>query len=128
MDGRFDAFDRLIGRMTPGWTIALAVMLGAAAFGVLRYDLVTGVTYRRVPVISVAQVPGYDMAERLVVVDLGDRRRAIRTGDPLLWVEAGGEACVAERYYLLRRWRRHALELPGYCRGAPALVPAEGAP
>lgn len=83
--------------------------------GLLRYDLAASTSYRRVPVVSVQQVPGQDMAERAVTVDLGERRRLLRTADWLIQTSPGQPVCVAERTLLLRRFIRVSLVLPGHC-------------
>lgn len=90
------------------------LFVGVALF---RFDVVTSVSHRFVPVVSVGQVPG-DMAERLVIVDLGERTWPIRTADRLLRVEPGGTTCLVERRYVLRRFVRRRIALPGFCRAS----------
>lgn len=99
---------------------AMAVMLLVSAVALVRWDQVTSVSYRRVPVMSVQQVPGSDMPVRAVVVDLGDRQRLVRTGDWMIRAQPGGTVCIAERQLLLRRYVRVSLALPGYCGRQPA--------
>ena len=98
---------------------AVTVMLLVSAVALVRWDQVTSVSYRRVPVVSVQQVPGSDMPVRAVVVDLGDRQRLVRTGDWMIRAQPGGQVCVAERQLLLRRYVRVSLALPGYCGRLP---------
>lgn len=102
---------RLI-RFAEGCTFA--GLFAVSAF--LYKGLVLDVEFQRVNVVSVALVPGGDLSERLVVVDLGHSTIPIRTSDRLLIVEPGTVACVSKRHMLSRRWVRYALELPGYCR------------
>lgn len=78
--------------------------------------LVFDVTYQKVRVIQIIQIPGEAMSDRLVIVDLGDRQRPIRTSDRLLRLEVGDMACVAKRKVIFRRWTVYSLELSGYCR------------
>ncbi len=99
---------------------AVAVMLLVSAVALVRWDQATAVSYRRVPVVSVQQVPGSDMPVRAVVVDLGERQRLVRTGDWMIRAEPGGQVCIAERQLLLRRYVRVSLALPGYCGRVPA--------
>ena len=112
--------------------VVIVLIAGAA---LARYDLQVGIEYRRGSVLQVMQVPGKDMASRLVVVDLGDRQRAIRTADWMIHATPGASVCVAQRTMLLRRFTRYSLALPGYCgrvpgapRGLPAGPSVSGAP
>ncbi|MEZ5720613.1 MAG: hypothetical protein R3D59_02305 [Paracoccaceae bacterium] len=104
---------------------AVTVMLLVGLVALVRWDQVTTVRYRQVPVVSVQQVPGGDMAERAVIVDLGERQRLVRTGDWMILAEPGGQVCISERQLLLRRYVRVSLALPGYCG---PLRPAPSAP
>ncbi|MDU8912883.1 hypothetical protein [Aestuariicoccus sp. MJ-SS9] len=88
-------------------------MLLFVGVALVCHGLTVGITYRKVPVVSVTQVPGKDMLERLVVVDLGHRLWPIRTDDRLLRVRAGGTVCPMSRRILLRRWQSRSLALPG---------------
>lgn len=109
------------------WIVeALTVTLLVGAVATVRWDQVTAVNYRRVPVVSVQQVAGGDMPERAVVVDLGPRQRLVRTSDWMIRAEPGGQVCVAERQLLLRRYVRVSLALPGYCGRLPAPAPLPG--
>ncbi len=105
---------------------AVAVMLLVTGVAVVRSDQVTAVSYRRVPVVSVQQIPGSDMVTRAVIVDLGDRQRLVRTSDWMIRPAPGGQVCVAERQLLLRRYTRVSLVLPGYCGPLPAPAPDQG--
>jgi len=97
-----------------------AVLIGLlCAASLLCRGLVLDVKYKNVPVLHVIQVPGGDMNERLVIVDLGHRTYPIKTSDRLLIVTPGSLACVAKKYVLMRRWQRYSLALPGYCRQIP---------
>ncbi|HCQ66299.1 MAG TPA: hypothetical protein DIU07_14610 [Rhodobacteraceae bacterium] len=112
-----DTFWRWIQRH---WLLeAVAVMLLVSAVALVRWDQVTAVSYRRVPVVSVQQVPGSDMSVRAVVVDLGDRQRLVRTGDWMIRAQPGARVCIAERQLLLRRYVRVSLALAGYCGRLP---------
>ncbi len=105
---------------------AMTIMLLVSAVALVRSDLVTSVSYRRVPVVSVQQVPGSDMAVRAVVVDLGARQRLVGTSDWMIRVQPGGQVCVAERQLLLRRYVRVSLALPGYCGRLPTAPKVTG--
>ena len=98
---------------------AVAVMLLVGGVGLARWDQVTSVSYRRVPVISVQQVPGGDMASRAVIVDLGERQRLVRTSNWMIRTVPDEQVCIAERTLLLRRYTRVSLALPGYCGPLP---------
>lgn len=92
-------------------------LVGFIAVAALFYKgLVIDVEFQRVEVVSVTQIPGRDMSERLVVVDLGHRSFQIRTSDRLIVIRQGEIACVSKRHVLTRRWLRYRMELPGYCR------------
>lgn len=120
--------DETLGQWIQGHKIpeAAAVILLVAVVALVRWDQTLSVSYRRVPVVSVQQVPGGDLPERAVVVDLGERQRLVRTGDWMIRAEPGGEVCIAERQLLLRRIVRISLELPGYCGRLPAAPPIPG--
>ncbi len=98
---------------------AVAVMLLVSAVALVRWDQVTSVSYRRVPVVSVQQVPGSDMVTRAVVVDLGERQRFVRTSNWMIRTVPGEQVCIAQRTLLLRRYTRVSLALPGYCGPLP---------
>lgn len=102
---------------------AVVVMVLVSAVALVRWDQVTSVSYRRVPVMSVQQVPGSDMPVRAVVVDLGDRQRLVRTSDWMIRAKPGGQVCISERQLLLRRFVRVTPALPGYCGRLPAAAP-----
>lgn len=78
--------------------------------------VVTNIEYKFVPAISVVQIPGQTLSDRIVVVDLGDRPRTFRTSERLLVVTAGEPVCVAKRTIFGGRWRSYQLSLPRYCR------------
>ena len=105
---------------------SVTIMLLVSAVSLVRWGQVTSVSYRRVPVVSVQQVPGSDMPVRAVVVDLGDRQRLVRTGDWMIRAQPGGQVCVAERQLLLRRYVRVSLALPGYCGRLPTAPKGTG--
>ncbi|MCB1355487.1 MAG: hypothetical protein KDK53_02960 [Maritimibacter sp.] len=105
---------------------AAAVMLLVGVVGLIRWDQVSSVSYRRVPVVSVQQVPGGDLPARAVTVDLGDRQRLVRTGDWMIQAEPGEPVCIAERALVLRRFTRISLALPGYCGRLPPAQPIPG--
>lgn len=105
---------------------AVTIMLLVGVIGLIRWDQQMSVSYRRVPVVSVQQVPGSDLPSRAVVVDLGDRQRLVRTGDWMIRAEPGGQVCIAERQLLLRRYVRVTLALPGYCGRLPPAPPIPG--
>ena len=92
---------------------------GAALFAIaaiITHGVVVGVEYRRAEVLDVVTVPGKGDRHRLVVVDLGDYQRALRTSDWMIPTQVGGQVCVARRNVIGRRWVIHRLSLPGYCR------------
>ncbi|MFD1341680.1 hypothetical protein [Litorisediminicola beolgyonensis] len=104
-------------RQFRGFPLVLACLAAIAAAGLIRYDMITHVEHSVGRVEDVLQLPGGSMAERLVVVSWGQSmRRALPTGDPLLHLRTGDRVCIASRRYLLRRWTRHAIVLPGFCR------------
>lgn len=104
-------------RLSRGLPLTLAVLAAIAAAALIRFDMITAVEHRVGRVEDVVQWPGGSMAERLVVVSWGHGlRRALPTGDPLLRLARGDRVCIASRRFLLRRWTRHTLVLPGYCR------------
>ena len=103
-------------------TILLLVVLVA----LILWDQGASVTYRRVPVVSVQQVPGNDLPSRAVVVDLGDRQRLVRTSDWVIPAEPGGEVCIAERQVLLQRLVWISLAFEGYCGRRPPAPPIPG--
>lgn len=105
---------------------AVAVTLLVGAVALVRWDQVTSVSYRRVPVVSVQQVPGGDMVTRAVVVDLGERQRLVRTSNWMIRTRPGEQVCIAERKLLLRRYTRVSLALPGYCGNLPAAPRSTG--
>lgn len=106
--------------VTRHWLLeAVAVMLLVGAVGLVRFDQVIEVSYRRVPVVRVDQVPGGDLVERAVVVDLGDRQRLVVTTDWMIRARPGVPVCIAESRLLLRRYTRVRLALPGYCGPLP---------
>ena len=86
------------------------------AIVLVLYGVTFEVKYKSYPVLSVREVTGRDPIHRLVVVQLEDRQRAIRTSDPYLTVRTGDMVCVAQRKVLLRRWARYYLEVPNFCR------------
>lgn len=100
-------------------TEMLAVMIIVAGVAVLRWDQVMSVSYRRVPIVSTQPIAGGDMAARAVIVDLGPRKRLVRTSDWMIRTRPGEQVCIAERKLLLRRWARVSLVLPGYCGHLP---------
>ena len=109
------------------WLIeAVVVTLVVGGVGLVRWDQVTAVSYRRVPVVSVQQVPGSDMATRAVIVDLGERRRYVRTSNWMIRTVPGEQVCIAERSLLLRRYTRVSLALPGYCGPLPRAAQVTG--
>lgn len=112
VDNRMARFKAHIYRLAKG--CALAGMFVVAAL--FYKGVVLDVEVQKVEVLSVTQVPGGDLSERLVVVDLGHRTFPIRTSDRLLIVEPGSVSCISKRHLLFRRWERYALELPGFCR------------
>ena len=97
-------------------TCALVGLFLIAAL--LFKGLVLDVEYQQAKVLSITQVPGGDLSERLIVVDLGHRNYPIRTSDRLLVVTQGSLACISKRRVLIRRWVRYGLVLPGYCQTA----------
>lgn len=105
---------------------AATIMLLVGVVALIRWDQTLSVSYRRVPVVSVQQMPGSDLPARAVVVDLGDRQRLVRTGDWMIRAEPGGQVCIAERQLLLRRFIRVTLALPGYCGRLPPAAPIPG--
>lgn len=105
---------------------AVAVMVLVSIVALVRSDQVTAVSYRLVPVVSIQQVPGNDMATRAVIVDLGARQRLVRTSNWMIQTVPGERVCIAERPLLLRRYTRVSLALPGYCRPQPSAPPKPG--
>ena len=95
-------------------TVLAAVLFVCMAL--VYQGLVLNVEYQTGQVIDVHQVPGENAMSRLVVVDLGDRQRALRTSDWLIATETGQAVCVSKRHVLLRFYEIYRLELPGYCR------------
>ena len=120
---------RRLGRSTPAFSLIVVVAIGV--YGLIRYDLIVAAEYRVARVIAVQQVAGYDASERQVVVDLGTYQRALRTSDWLLRTDLGRPVCVKRSTLLLRRWVRHRLVLPGYCkllRAPPKFDPLAAGP
>ncbi len=116
-----DGLDALGNWLRRHWLAEMLVaMVLVAGVGLLRFDQVVSVSYRRVPVIAVSQIAGQDMAARAVLVDLGERTRLLRTSDWMIRTAPGAQVCIAEHRLLLRRYTRYALVLPGYCGRAPA--------
>lgn len=106
----------------------ISALQGSALFlaAVMAYHgVILGVEYRRGVVLDVIQVAGRADTERLVVVDMGDYSRALRTSDWMIRTEVGGAVCVARRSVLGRRWIIHALALPGYCPRMPGAIGLE---
>jgi len=119
--------DRIWKWVQSHWLLeAVTIMLLVGAVALVRWDQATSVSYRRVPVVSVQQVPGSDMVTRAVIVDLGARHRLVRTSDWMIRPVPGGQVCIAERKLLLRRYTRVSLALPGYCGPLPAAPEVTG--
>lgn len=91
-------------------------VLAFLVLALIRFDLVTDVTYQRGIAVAVVPVTGKSLVDRMVIVRLGEWQRGLYTSDPYLHVEVGGPVCVSKRRMLLRRWQRYALVLQGYCR------------
>ena len=96
---------------TPGF--ALIVALGIGLYGLFRFEMIVGAEYRVARILAVQQVAGADLRDRLVIVDLGEYPRALRTSDWMLRTHPGQPVCVKRATYLLLRWVRHVLVLPG---------------
>lgn len=106
------------GAMLP----TLVVVFGIGLLGLVRGDLTLAVEYRWGRVVDILQVPGRDLSERLVLIEMDDRRLALRTGDRLLRLHKGDRACIQQRHMLLRRWVRRSLALAPFCRHADLRV------
>ena len=104
----------------PSRFVGPVAVLAFLLIALIRWDILTAVTYQRAEVFGVVPATGKNMIDRVVFVRIGDWQRGLYTSDPYLNVVVGGQACVAVRRMLLRRWLRYAVVLPGYCR---SLIP-----
>ena len=71
--------------------------------------------YRTAFVVEITQIPGKDMAERFVTVNLEGKTQKIRTRDRLIALRPGGTACVSQRTMLREHWVIYRLRLPEMC-------------
>ncbi|QJF53338.1 hypothetical protein [Roseobacter ponti] len=72
--------------------------------------------FRKVQVVAVMQVPGEDLSDRMVTVDLGHRTHKVHTRDVLLTLSPGDTACLSERTLMRDHWVIYALQTPDMCR------------
>lgn len=100
----------------PPRIVGPVAVLAFLVLALIRFDLVTDVTYQRGIAVAVVPVTGKSLVDRLVIVQLGEWQRGLYTSDPYLHVDVGGPVCVSKRRMLLRRWQRHAVVLQGFCR------------
>jgi len=87
-----------------------------SSFVVSQTDIILSAEYRIAQVLDVQPVAGADASERLVVVDLGDKQRALKTSDWLLQTKVGHSVCVRRAEFVVKRWVKHSLALPGFCK------------
>lgn len=91
------------------------VLLALTLFSLVYMRFTYDITYRWQTVVSVQQIPGKDLTERLVVVNLGDQHWPILTNSLYIFPKAGEQVCVAERKIVLRKRLRRSLEVSSYC-------------
>jgi hypothetical protein len=104
----------------------------AAAFigiAILRFDVIVEVRYVPAKVVSVQELPQLGLHARAVLVDFGKEKRVIRTYSFHPATDIGAKVCVAERSFLLRRFKRYSLAQRAFCPGLKILArPVAGPP
>ncbi|WP_300038436.1 hypothetical protein [uncultured Roseobacter sp.] len=102
---------RLIRRIFSVTVLASVVTVVPAVSSVPAHK----VEYRSAPVVDVQQVPGRDLAERFVTVDLDGRHHRIRTSEDQLAATPGNQVCISKRTLLRDHWVIYTLKAPGLC-------------
>ncbi|MGC1497330.1 MAG: hypothetical protein WA790_16100 [Sulfitobacter sp.] len=109
------------------WSARLALSVLFIGLAIATRGFLLGVEYRWATALEVRHIPGFEITTRAVLIETPERYRVLRTDDRLLVVQKGGKVCVSKRRLIARRWIRYGLELPGYCRKKPMLMPAPSA-
>lgn len=91
------------------------IVILIAVVGLIRFDVRVAFTYQAGRVLQVITVPGQDMTNRVVLVEVDGQPRIIRTSDWHIVTMPGQRVCVQKTRFLLRRWTSYGLELPFYC-------------